>query len=264
MTQTLRGVAVLGAATVLQAIRSRLLWVSVVFAVVMVGLSMSAAGVALYEQARIIVDTGLAAASGLGTAVALAATVSFFSSELKNRTAYVILARPIPRAAYIVGKFLGLWAAMILVVVAMGLATAAVVWTFDDTVPAAFWASLTLTVLEMAVAIAVAQLFCTLSVPALAATYAAGVLLAGNMSSDIAALAHRMEARAGGPTLASQLMRGVFYLLPDLDKLSLRPQAANRLPVPDGYVLQGGLYALAYTALMLTLSSAIFSRRKAL
>ena len=56
MTQVLASVAALGATTVLQAIRSRLLWVSVVFAVVMVGLSMSAAGVALYEQARIIVD----------------------------------------------------------------------------------------------------------------------------------------------------------------------------------------------------------------
>ena len=261
MTQVLSSIAVLGAGTLLQAVRSRLLWVSVVFAVVMVGLSMSAAGVALHEQARIIVDTGLAAASGLGSAIAVAATISFFSGEIKNRTAYVILARPIPRAAYIFGKFFGLWAAMTLVVAAMGLATAAVVWAFDDSVSPAYWASLGLTIMEMSVAVAVAQLFCSLTVPALAATYTAAVLLAGNLSSDIATLARKADASS---PVTGTLLRGIFYILPDLDKISLRPQAANRLPVPDGYMLQGCLYALTYSAVMLVLSTAIFSRRKAL
>jgi ABC-type transport system involved in multi-copper enzyme maturation permease subunit len=254
-----RAAAVLAVGTLLEALRSRLLWVTVVFAVVLVGMSVSAASVAIYERARLIVDVGLAAASGLGSLIAAAATITFFAGELRARTAYPVLARPLPRWSFVAGKFLGLWVAMLGVVAAMGVATAAVVWGFEGAIPDAFWPALFLTGIEMAVVVAVALLFASLSSPALAATYTAALLIAGNLSQDIGALAARQ------PTDEARAVFGFIYQsLPDLARLSLRTQAANNLPVPGSYVALGTTYGLLYAACALGVSMVIFSRREAM
>lgn len=259
MMQSLRAAGIVGAGTFLEAMRSRLLWIAVVFAAVLVFLSVAAASVAVFERQRLIVDVGLAAASGLSGAVALAATVALLAGDLQGRAAYVVLARPLPRWSYVVGKFLGLWLAMVMVVITMGLSTAAVFATvFQGVIPTAFWPAVYLSTLEMAVVVALAVLFGTIAVPALAATYAAGVWLAGNMSEDILTL----SLRAKEPGMQSALAT-VHAFLPDLGKLSLRMQAANGLPVPDGYLLQGTLYSLTYAALLVVLGALIFTRRKA-
>lgn len=261
MMRNVRAAIVIGGGTFIEAMRSRLLWVAVAFAAVLVFMSVAGASVAVFERQRLIIDVGLGAASGLGGIVALAASVALLSGELQGRTAYVMLARPIARWAYVFGKFLGLWLAMVTVVVAMGLSTAAVFSTiFAGDIPDAFWPALYLTSIEMAVVVALALMFGTIAVPALAATYAAGVWIAGNMSDDILALAQRSKT---DPSMR-QVLAVVHALLPDLSRLSLRNQAANSLAVPDGYLVQGTSYGLTYAALLVCLAALVLTRRKAL
>ncbi|HET6346209.1 MAG TPA: ABC transporter permease subunit, partial [Myxococcota bacterium] len=208
--------------------------------------------------ARLIVDVGLAAASGLGSVIAAAATISSFAGELRARTAYPVLARPLPRWSFVAGKFLGLWLAMLLVVAAMGIATAGVVWSFAGRVPDAFWPALILSGVELAVVVAVSLLFASLSAPALAATFTAALLIAGNLSQDIATLASRQED--GGARAALGFL---YQALPDLARLSLRTQAANNLPVPTRYVGLGIGYGLLYAACALGVGMLVFARRRA-
>jgi Cu-processing system permease protein len=254
-----RACAILSLSTLLEALRSRLVWVSIIFSIILVAASVAGASVALYEQARLIVDVGLAATSIVGTVVATAATLIFFANEITNHTAYVTLARPIARWTLVVGKFFGLWAALGLCVAIMGLSTAAVVFVFDGALPTAFWGAVWLTGIEMGVVISVALLLATVCAPSLAAAYAAALLLAANMSPDILLFAEHQES----PQLKATLTT-LFYLLPDLDKLSLRPWAANALPVPDGYVATATLYGVTYAASAVILAMVNFSRRRAL
>jgi ABC-type transport system involved in multi-copper enzyme maturation permease subunit len=247
--------------TLLEALRNRLLLVTVAFAVVLVGLSVSAASVSIGEQSRLIIDVGLAAASAIGSVIAIAVAISSFAGEMRRRTAYPVLARPLPRWAFVLGKYLGVLFALEAVVVIMVAATAGVVWLYGDPVPSALWWSLWLTLIEMALVTALAIFFSTIASPVLAATYSVGVLLAGNLAGDILALAGRLEekGKAFGPVL-----RGLHYLLPDLEALSVRSQAANHLPVPGAYLLQGTAYGACYAATALILAMWIFSRRRAL
>lgn len=261
MTPHIRVTLVIGGGTLLEALRNRVLLVSLAFAVILVGLSVSAAAVSYAEQARLIVDIGLAAASGLGGVVALALAITSFASELRQRTAYPVLVRPVTRGAFVLGKFVGLWAAMSAVVALMLIATAGVVILFGASLPAAFWGALYLTALEMGILIALAILFSCFTVPALAATYAGAVTLAGHLSEDLLALAQRMQEK--GSPLLGQCIELAYYLLPNLQKLSLRTEAANYLPVPAGVVGYGTLYALGYISALLLLAMFIFGRRQA-
>jgi hypothetical protein len=88
-----------------------------------------------------------------------------------------------------------------------------------------------------------------------------GMVLAGNLSGDIARFAARLEhkGKSGGTTL-----RGLYYLLPDLEKLSLRTQAANDLPVDLTFLLYGTAYGMCYAAAALALACWIFTRRRML
>jgi ABC-type transport system involved in multi-copper enzyme maturation permease subunit len=255
----LRAAAVLGGATLITAVRSRLLLIGLLFALVLVGLSVAAASVSFAEQSRLIVDIGLAAASAFGSLIALALAVISFADEIDRRTAYPVLARPIPRWAFVLGKYLGVVAAMEIVVVIMVAATAVVVWLYGDTVPAALWGSLWLTCIEIPVVVAVATLFSTMTVPVLAAAYSVCVVLVGNLASDILALATRMQGD-GNPL--GTVLHGLYFVPPDFEKLSLRPHAANDLPVPWEYLAGGTVYGLLYAAAAVALAMWVFSRRE--
>lgn len=254
-----RASLVLTASTLLEALRSRLLWVSLVFSVILIVASIAGASVAMFEQSRLIVDVGLAAASVVGTVVAMSATLVLFAQELQHHTAYVTLARPIARWTLLCGKFFGLWIALWIVVGIMGLSTAGVLVLFDAALPPGFWAAVFLTGIEMGIVIALALLLVVLCAPSLAAAYGAALLLASNMSPDIIAMAERQTS----PKLAGLLL-GAFYALPDVSKLSLRPWVANALPVPEGLVAHAALYGLCYAAALLVASMLVFGRRKSL
>jgi ABC-type transport system involved in multi-copper enzyme maturation permease subunit len=183
-----------------------------------------------------------------------------FATELDRHTAYPVLARPLPRAAFVLGKYVGVVAAMELVVLVMVLATALTVWLAGGDVATAFWGSVWLCLVEMTLVVALALLFSSITVPPLAAAYTGGVIIAGNLAADMLAFAEKLESK--GEALGT-VLRGFYYLVPDLEKLSLRTQAANSLPLPWDYLLLGTLYGLTYAAATLVLTTWIFSRRKA-
>ena len=227
----------------------------------MLGMSVAASSVSFGEQSRMIVDLGLGAASLCGAAMAIALSISTNANDFTLGRAHLVLARPISRGTFLVGRFLGLWLTMAVVVTTMVCSAAAIVWLYGDEVPVAMWGGLWLTVVEMAVVLAIGMLFSTLAIPSLAATYSVGMVLGGNLAGDIQTFATAMVAR--GDELGS-VLRLAYYLLPDLQDLSLRAAAANAMPIPAGVVQSGTIYGLSYTAFLLLLAGLSLSRRRAL
>lgn len=259
--RTLRGALVIAAATLLETIRNRLLIVALLFSLVLLVLSVAAASISIAERARLIVDVGLAASSGLGTLMAIALSINTLAGELKNHTAFPLLARPLPRWGFILGKYLGVLASMIIVVTIMNLGTVATVLVYGASVPGALWSCLLLNWVEMAVVIAISFAFSSLSVPTLAAAFSAGVILAGNLSSDVQSYARLLRGK--GEPMGAVLER-LYYVLPDLQDLSARIQAANDMSVPATFLLTGLGYGLAYAAAAILIAMWSFSRRKAI
>jgi len=259
MREALTGVLIVAAATLLEAIRSRVLLLTLFFAVLLVGLSVAAASVSFGEQSRLITDVGLAAASAFGSGIALSLMIASFAGELRRRTAYTVLARPMPRWAFVVGKHLGVALTADLLVLLMVVATALTLVGYGAAVPHAVWGSLWLTLVEMHVVVGVATCFSALTTPVLAAAFTVGLILAGNLAGDIAELAARLAAK--GESLAV-FLTGLYYCLPDLGRLSLRTQAANDLPVSLHYLAFGTVYGGLYTVAALALACWLFARRR--
>jgi len=245
--------------TLQEALRDRLLYNLVVFAVLLVGSSLTISQLTLGEQYRIIANIGTSATQLFGLLIAVFLGVGLVSREMDRRTCYPALARPISRAGFVAGKYLGLLATLALNVALMAVVTAAMLLVHrgGEAPPGGpFAATFALTFLQLAVAGALAVLFSTFSSPTLSAIFALSVSGAGFLFGEIRPfwLAARQAEMKG-------LVRLLDVILPNLTLLDLKEAVTYGDPVTAGNVLLRAAYGAGWAGVLLALAAVIFSRR---
>ncbi len=90
-------------------VRARLLHGLFGLAVATAGYALVVGAYAFRDTTRVISDVGAASVSVYGIVVAILLGATSLHRELEHKTVFPILARPIRRVEYLVGKFLGSW-----------------------------------------------------------------------------------------------------------------------------------------------------------
>lgn len=242
--------------TVRELLRNKLLYNLIVFAVLLIAGSMFIAQLTVGQWDRVILDMGLAAVEIAGLLVSVLIGVSLVAGEIDRKTIFPTLARPVSRAAFIAGRYLGLLFMLGLNVAVMTGCLAVVLGLAGYTLSEAARAAALLIFVELAVMTAVAIFFASFTTPILASTFSLAIFLIGHMVSDLRLFHDRTTSG-----LARVLVAGFYHLLPDLELFNLKSLAANALPAPAGAVLSASLYGVCYAAALLVLAAAIFSRR---
>lgn len=80
------------------------------------------------EQLKFIKDTCLGVISVISTLIAIVGTAQLLPSEVENRTIYTILAKPVRRFEFLLGKLFGSLFLLVLSIMAMCIMFAAVLW----------------------------------------------------------------------------------------------------------------------------------------
>lgn len=101
-----------------EAVRARILHGLFGLAVVTLGYALVVGAYALRSHDRVVSDLGSAAISAYSIVVAVVITATSLYRELELKTIYPILARPMRRSEYIIGKFLGTWLTLLVFIVA--------------------------------------------------------------------------------------------------------------------------------------------------
>ena len=70
LANSIKASGVIAFSTFIEAIRNRLLYIALFFVILLIGLSVAAASVSIWERGRLIIDVGLAAAIGIGSIIA--------------------------------------------------------------------------------------------------------------------------------------------------------------------------------------------------
>jgi len=96
--------------TVREVLRERVVLVLGLFGLALAVGAQGLSPLALGEGRRIVIDFGLAGASLLATLLAIFLGSTLLHKELDRRTIYAVMAKPIRREEFLLGKFLGLWA----------------------------------------------------------------------------------------------------------------------------------------------------------
>ena len=91
-----------------ESLRDKILYNLVLFAGLLIGLSVLLADLSITEHHKVIADMGLAAINLIGVIIAMFVGISLVNKEIERRTIYTIMARPISRSFFIMGKYFGL------------------------------------------------------------------------------------------------------------------------------------------------------------
>jgi ABC-type transport system involved in multi-copper enzyme maturation permease subunit len=253
-------IGVIARTVFLEVIRDRILYLVALFALLLVIARVLLPEVAAGAENKILLDLGLAAIHLLSVIVAVFVGTGLINKEIEKRTVLVLIAKPVSRAEFIVGKHLGLTAVLAVLIAALGLIFMALLAVSGvPFAPASLALALGFMVLEAALLVAVAIAFGVFTSSLLATLLTFAVYLMGHLSQDIVALGALSETPA-----VQRLTNTLYLVLPDLERLNWRNQAAYGLELlPSPAELWGhGLYGLLYTALLLAIAVSIFSRRQ--
>lgn len=243
-----------------EVIRDRVLYLIGFFAAAMVAATVLLPEVAASTDSQMILDVGLAAISLLGLAITVFVGTGLVNKEIEKRTVYVMVAKPISRTEFIVGKHWGLSAVLALLVGVMTAIYLAVLSLRHIDYPlGSIVLSAGFQFLELSLIAAVAILFGVFTSSLLATMLTFALYLMGHFSRDLLTLGTMAE----NPGL-KQTTEALYLVLPDLARLNLKNQAVyglDLLPQPME-LLSSAAYAIIYTVLLLTIATLIFSRRQ--
>jgi ABC-type transport system involved in multi-copper enzyme maturation permease subunit len=239
-----------------EAIRDRILYLLLVFALLVIGASRLLSLITVGNEEKIIKDTGLAAISIFGVMTAVFVGVSLVFKEIERRTVYTLLAQPVRRWQFVVGKFVGLLGVLGMNLVLMTVALMGILLLRGES-PWFMLPAVLLILVELAIVTAFALFFSSLTNPVLAAVWTFASYVMGHLSWSLLLLMERMpEGSLGRP-----FCKLVYWLLPNLDRLNIKSEVVNGLVLPESFVPLSVAYGLSYAAVVLLLACFVFERK---
>ncbi len=249
-------IGAIGLNTFREAIRDRILYLLLVFALVLIGVSRLLSLLTVGNEEKIIKDIGLSAISLFGVLTAVFVGVSLVFKEIERRTVYTLLANPVRRWQFVVGKFLGLLMVLAMNVGLMSLALCGMLLLRGES-PWALLPAIALILVELVVITAFALLFSSLTNPILAALMTFAIYVMGHLTWSLQLLKAKLE---GG--LAVMLVDVIYWMMPNLERLNLKAAAVHGLPLESGLVMLGVVYGLSYAVVVLGLACVAFERKE--
>jgi ABC-type transport system involved in multi-copper enzyme maturation permease subunit len=244
-------------------IRERILYVLGLFGLMMVVAWRALPELAVGASNKILLDFGPAAITVLGVLITILVGTSSIAREIDRRTILVLIPKPLNRAEFILGKHLGLWAVMVVLVLAMAAINLIVLSLAKVSYPLVPMVVTNLfLLLELLVIGAAALLFGTLTSPLLATLLTTMLYFAGHGTQTMVRLTNGGASNVPSSPQVQQVTNWVYQLLPDLSKFDLKNDAVYGILPPSLTLWTSIAYGLLYTAIILCVAIAIFSRRQ--
>jgi ABC-type transport system involved in multi-copper enzyme maturation permease subunit len=247
-------VLALAGVTFREALRRKVQVNLLLFALFLVILSLVLSQLTIGEAHRIASDLGLTVMEAMGSLIAIFLGANLVAGDVERRVLYPVVAKPITRAQYLVGRYLGLAATLLLNLAVLGVTLAAMLALEERSTRSldlALLGAFAMMGVQFLVVAAIAVLFSSVTTTTLAAIFSLALTVAGRLSNDLRTL---WEGPGAG------LGKVLWYALPNLSALSLNESVVYRSPPPASAWI-AVLYALLYAGAALSLAAAVFERR---
>lgn len=272
--------------TVGEAMRKKVLNVCLIVAIAMIVLSLSFTQFSFKQDMTIVKSLGLFVILLAGLVISLLLCVSLIPNEMERRTIYTILAKPVKRYEFVVGKFLGglvtlginigIMGAVFILMTAIkaALSTATISASGAGGIaggtvefkPQVFDPQLILGVImiycQFLMLSAVVMFFSVFLTPTVNFFASAGVYVVGSASAVWQSLASKDSS---AHLLVKYLYTGIHAVFPNFDYFNIQ----NRLihPVQEarnmgGYVGEGVLYAVLYSVAAMIVAVLLFEKKE--
>jgi len=239
-----------------EARRNRVTLVVAAFAVALLisGLLLTSSTVAVIG--RVLVDVGLGSMSLSLVLLAVFLSSGLLSREIERRTIFLVVSKPISRGQFLLARQAGNVLTLTTLLAAMILLFWGQLLAYGLQLSQPMLASLAGLWFELFLLSSLGLLMSSFAGQITSGTVTLALYLAGHLSADIYRLASRSDS-----TGVKVLGKAVYYLLPNLERLNFRGQAAYGVEVSASALLGGVGYAVGYSVVLLALGVLVFSRR---
>jgi ABC-type transport system involved in multi-copper enzyme maturation permease subunit len=248
----------IAANTFREAVRDRVLYNLIAFAVLMSGSAILVGQISFGIERLVVINLGLTAVSLFGTVIAIFIGIGLVSKEIDKRTLYTMLSRPVRRWEFIVGKFCGLSGTLVVNTFFMAIGVfAALLYVSHRFQKTDAWVLVALyfIVLQFLMITALALLFSSYSSPLMSAVFAFCVFVIGNFAEDLRGFAAMTQG------FTRWMATGAAYLLPNFSALYVIILVAHEQPVPAQLIFYNTGYALIYATMAICGAVLIFEHR---
>ena len=286
--KSLQGTWAIGRNTFTELVRMKVFYFLLIFALLIIGNSAFVAKFSFQEQFQMLKDISLGAMSVFSSILAILATANFLPKDMEDRTIYTILAKPVPRFSYLLGKLTGILLLLALAIALMTGLFLCVLWLREQGVLAetriqlkgASAEDLALALKEVArstfnanlapgIAIIFIKSALLASLTLFLSTFATSGLFTILMAAAIYFIGH-LQATARAFWLAgtdtqwwSRIMAALVALIfPDLQAFNFTDDVIAGAAIPMGLFSQTFALGVLYLAIYFFLAALVFSGRE--
>ncbi len=288
MSASLRRISAIARTTFTEMARLRVFYVLALFALVLIASSSFLARISFQQELQVTKDIALGAVNFFLSLLAIVVTAQLLPRDIEDRVIYSVLAKPVARFEYVLGKFFGVLALLLVSVVLMSLLCLAVIHLREQAALretmaqlsratpeerasalravheagvngglfAALAANLGKGIILAALALCVSS-FATSTVFTISAM--AMIYLVGHLQA--VAREYWLEQHSAG-WLTRSFLAVVAFVFPDLQAFNLSDQLIAGIPLTGTLALKLFELGAVYTVAYLSLAIAIFYQRE--
>lgn len=238
-------------------IRDKILYGIIVFGLLYVLFELFLADLVLKEL-PMVKSFGLTGIYFFNAIIALFLGTTSFFKDVDRKVVYFILSKPVSRAQFLLGKFLGLCMVLLLTTAIFGIAYLGLIAYEHGGFDALGLLAIFMQYLEMALFVAFALFVSTFSSSLLSIVYTSAVFFLGHIVSSLLEDAKTIHVTG----VKYMLVEILYYIFPNLEKFDARNLAIHNVAVP---LVSFGLafaYAAVYVIFLLSVAVWIFSKKE--
>lgn len=251
-----------------EAVRQKILYGLIFFTILLIIASsflgqLSIAG----ADTKIVKDMGLASIFMMGTFLSLSMGISLVFKEIDRKTIYTILAKPVSRFEFILGKFVGLVVTVGVEIFLMSILIFGLLATYREPLDWNLWKAIILIFTELCILISVTLVFSSYSSSFMTTLFCVSFLILGHLTDDLVAVILDKAKFYEHKKLMTPAKEFFFNIgekivsIFNLDYFAINSKVVHGVNIPWSYVGFGALYGFCFIIIFLFVASYIFSKK---
>lgn len=284
----IRRITAIASVTWTELVRLKTFYFIVIFALLVIGNSFFLARFSFEEEFQMLKDIAFGAMSIFSSLLAILASATLLPKDIEDRTIYTILAKPVARFEYLLGKLAGVFLLLTFAMILMGVVFAVVLVLRTEAVlhattaelqgapaaelqaalqkvraagydPALFAAGIVILVKAWLLA-AMTMFISTFATSSIFTTIAA---FAAYFIGHLQGTARDYWLAGGDVGPVAKIILGIVALVfPDLQAFNFIDGIVTGIPVPAGLLLKTVALGIGYIAVYTALAAAVFQNRE--
>lgn len=252
----MRAIRAIAINTFKEAVRNKILYSLIFFAFLMMLFSLVLDQATVGQRNKIIKDLGLGSINLFGVIIAIVVGINLVYQEIEKRTIYPLLAKPVSRFQFLIGKYIGILLTLVVETLLMSSFLFLLVFFYEGLFDSSLVLALIMIFVELSVVSAVAIFFSSFSTPFLSGMFTFAVYVIGHLTEYL-----KEFGVNSGNVVLEETTRFFYYILPNLERFNLKAAAVYHLPVESGKIFLSILYAVLYISMVMIFSVINFNRR---